>query len=101
MEPPMSNGSMQHHDPDLDFDDTRVILQGASCTITVGIFIVETRFEMDDISAPSNMVGTSSSRTKSMVGLEPGVPTMDFVIGKAHSTMHSTVHNCTQQYDPD
>ena len=33
MHAPMSNGSMQHHDPDLDFDDTRVILQGASYTI--------------------------------------------------------------------
>jgi hypothetical protein len=33
MEPPMSNSSMRHPDPDLDFDDTRIILQGASCTI--------------------------------------------------------------------
>jgi hypothetical protein len=33
MEPPMSNSSMSHQDPDLDFDDTRIILQGASCTI--------------------------------------------------------------------
>jgi hypothetical protein len=33
MEPPMSNGSMRHQNPDLDFDDTRTILHGASCTI--------------------------------------------------------------------
>jgi hypothetical protein len=34
MEPPMSNRSMRHENPDLDFDDTRIrILQGASCTI--------------------------------------------------------------------
>ena len=33
MEPPMSNSSMRHPDPDLDFDDTRMILQGDSCTI--------------------------------------------------------------------
>jgi hypothetical protein len=33
MEPPMSNSSMRHPDPDLDFDDTRIILQGAPCTI--------------------------------------------------------------------
>jgi hypothetical protein len=33
MEPPMSNSSMRHPDPDLDFDDTRMIMQGASCTI--------------------------------------------------------------------
>ena len=33
MEPPMSNSSMHHTDPDLDFDDMRVIVQGASCTI--------------------------------------------------------------------
>ena len=33
MEPPMSNGSMQHQNLALDFDDTRKILQGASCTI--------------------------------------------------------------------
>jgi hypothetical protein len=33
MDPPMSNSSMSHQDPDLDFDDTRIILQGASCTI--------------------------------------------------------------------
>ena len=33
MEPPMSNSSMRHQNPDLDFDDTRIILQGASCTI--------------------------------------------------------------------
>jgi hypothetical protein len=35
MEPPMSNGSMRHQNPDLDFDDTHMILQGASCTIAV------------------------------------------------------------------
>jgi hypothetical protein len=29
----MSNGSMQHQNPNLDFDDTRIILKGASCTI--------------------------------------------------------------------
>ena len=33
MEPPMSNYSLGHQNPDLDFDDTRMILQGASCTI--------------------------------------------------------------------
>jgi hypothetical protein len=33
MEPPMSNSSMRHQNPDFDFDDTRTILQGASCTI--------------------------------------------------------------------
>jgi hypothetical protein len=33
MEPPMPNCSMGHQNPDLDFDDTRMILQGASCTI--------------------------------------------------------------------
>jgi hypothetical protein len=33
MEPPMSNGSMWHQNPNLDFDDTRVVLQGTSCTI--------------------------------------------------------------------
>ena len=33
MEPQMSNSSMRHPDQDLDSDDTRIILQGASCTI--------------------------------------------------------------------
>jgi hypothetical protein len=33
MEPPMSNGSMQHQNPNLDLDYTRKILQWASCTI--------------------------------------------------------------------
>jgi hypothetical protein len=33
MEPPMSNSSIRHQDPDLDSDDTRKTLQGASCTI--------------------------------------------------------------------
>ena len=33
MEPPMSNSSMRHQNPDLDFDDTGHFLQGASCTI--------------------------------------------------------------------
>jgi hypothetical protein len=33
MEPPMSKSSMHHQNPDLDFDDTGQILQGASCTI--------------------------------------------------------------------
>jgi hypothetical protein len=33
MEPPMSNGSMRHQNPDLDFDDTGHFLQGALCTI--------------------------------------------------------------------
>jgi hypothetical protein len=37
MEPPMSNGSMRHQNPDLDFDETRMILQGASCTIAAPI----------------------------------------------------------------
>ena len=33
LEPLMSNSSMHDPDPDLDFDDTRMTLQGASCTI--------------------------------------------------------------------
>ena len=33
MEPPMSNISMRHQNPNLNFDDTRIFLQGASCTI--------------------------------------------------------------------
>jgi hypothetical protein len=33
MEPPMSNSSMRHQNPDFDFDDTGQILQGALCTI--------------------------------------------------------------------
>jgi hypothetical protein len=33
MEPPMSNGSMHHREPKSEIDDTRVLLQGASCTI--------------------------------------------------------------------
>jgi hypothetical protein len=33
IEPPIPNSSMHHPDPDLDFDDTRMIMQGASCTI--------------------------------------------------------------------
>ena len=33
MEPPMSNSSMRHQNPDLDFDDTGHFLQGALCTI--------------------------------------------------------------------
>jgi hypothetical protein len=33
MEPPMSNGSMRHQNPNLDFDDTGHFLQGALCTI--------------------------------------------------------------------
>jgi hypothetical protein len=33
MEPPMSNGSMGHQNPNLDFDDTGHFLQGALCTI--------------------------------------------------------------------
>ena len=36
MEPPMSNSSMHHQNPDLDFDDTGHFLQGASCTIAAG-----------------------------------------------------------------
>ena len=35
MEPPISNSSMRHQNPDLDFDDTGHFLQGASCTIAV------------------------------------------------------------------
>ena len=33
MEPPMSNSSMRHQNPDLDFDDTRMIMHGVFCTI--------------------------------------------------------------------
>ena len=33
MEPLMPNGSMQHQEPKSEIDDTRIILQGASCTI--------------------------------------------------------------------
>jgi hypothetical protein len=33
MEPPMSNSSMRHQNPDLDFDDTGHFLQGALCII--------------------------------------------------------------------
>ena len=36
MELSVPNSSMQHPDPDLDFDDTRMVLQGASCTIAAG-----------------------------------------------------------------
>ena len=43
MEPPMSNGSMRHQNPDLDFDDTRMILQGASCTIAACAYIKQLR----------------------------------------------------------
>jgi hypothetical protein len=32
MELPVPNSSMQHPDPNLDFDDTRMILHGASYT---------------------------------------------------------------------
>jgi hypothetical protein len=34
----MSNGPMQHQNPDLDFDDTRIILQGASCIIAASSY---------------------------------------------------------------
>ena len=37
MEPPMPNCSMRHQNPDLDFDDTRMILQGASYTIAANM----------------------------------------------------------------
>jgi hypothetical protein len=37
MEPPMSNSSMRHQNPDLDFDDTLMILQGASRTISADL----------------------------------------------------------------
>ena len=37
MEPPMSNNSMRHQNPDLDFDDTLIILQGALCTIAASL----------------------------------------------------------------
>ena len=30
---PVPNGSMQHREPKSEIDDTRMILQGASCTI--------------------------------------------------------------------
>jgi hypothetical protein len=33
IELPVPNSSMQHPDPDLDFDDMRMVLKGASCTI--------------------------------------------------------------------
>jgi hypothetical protein len=46
MKTPMSNSSMRHPDPDLDFDDTRIILQGASCTITAqdNLYIYKLRY---------------------------------------------------------
>ncbi len=37
MEPPMSNSSTGHQNPDLDFDDTGHFLQGASCTIAAAV----------------------------------------------------------------
>jgi hypothetical protein len=40
MEPPMSNGSMQHREPNKsETYDTRDFLQGASCTIAAGFKI--------------------------------------------------------------
>ena len=36
MEPPMSNGSMRHQNPNLDFDDTGHFLEGAFYTIAAG-----------------------------------------------------------------
>ena len=33
MELPVPNGSMHHREPKSEIDDTRMILQGASCTI--------------------------------------------------------------------
>jgi hypothetical protein len=35
MEPLMSNSSMRDQNPDLDFDDTGLFLQGALCTIAL------------------------------------------------------------------
>jgi hypothetical protein len=37
MEPPMSNRSMHHQNPDLDFDDTGHFLQGALCIIAAHV----------------------------------------------------------------
>ena len=39
MEPPMSNSSMRHQNPDLDFDDTGHFLQGAIYTIAARILM--------------------------------------------------------------
>ena len=43
MEPPryLSNSSMRHQNPDLDLDDTRMILPGASCTIAAIVHAVQ------------------------------------------------------------
>jgi hypothetical protein len=40
MEPPMSNSSMRHQNPDVDFDDTGHILQGALCTIAASTILL-------------------------------------------------------------
>ena len=45
MEPPMSHGSMRHQNPDLAFDDTRIILQGASYTIAAGRYVPGIAYE--------------------------------------------------------
>ena len=37
MEPPMSNRSIWHQNPDVDFDDTGHFLQGALCTIAAAV----------------------------------------------------------------
>jgi hypothetical protein len=37
MEPPMSNCSMRHQNPDLDFDDTGYFLEGALCIIAAEV----------------------------------------------------------------
>jgi hypothetical protein len=49
MGPPMSKGSMRHQNPDLDFDDPGPCLQGALCTITARIFVIESRFFIEII----------------------------------------------------
>ena len=44
MEPPMSNSSMGHQNPDLDFDDMGHFLQGALCIIAAQAAIIDTKF---------------------------------------------------------
>jgi hypothetical protein len=61
MEAPMSNGSMHHPDPDFDFDDTRIILQGASCTIAAAVVVAAT-WDVDPASEHSRF-GIFSAHT--------------------------------------
>jgi hypothetical protein len=57
MEPPMSNRSMQHQNPDLDFDDTGHFLQGALCTIAA---VCHTMDQPDHVICMYVCVGTVS-----------------------------------------